>query len=29
LYDAVLANAIFPFMRWATRTDVGRAWPPG
>ena len=29
LYDAVLANAIFPFVAWATRTDVGRAWPPG
>ena len=29
LYDAAVSPAIFPFVRWATRTDVGRAWPPG
>lgn len=26
-YDALVAYAIFPFVRWAAKTDVGRAWP--
>jgi rod shape-determining protein MreD len=28
LYDALVASAVFPFMRWASRADLGRAWPP-
>ena len=28
IYDAVVAYAVFPFVRWATRADVGRARPP-
>lgn len=27
VYDAVVAYAIFPFVRWAAKTDVGKAWP--
>jgi rod shape-determining protein MreD len=27
VYDAIVAYAIFPFVRWAAKTDVGRAWP--
>jgi rod shape-determining protein MreD len=28
LYDALVAGAVFPFVRWASRTDLGQAWPP-
>jgi rod shape-determining protein MreD len=27
VYDALVAYAVFPFVRWAAKTDVGRAWP--
>ncbi len=27
VYDAVVAYAVFPFVRWAARADVGRPWP--
>lgn len=27
LYDAIMAVAVFPFVRWAVRADSGSAWP--
>jgi rod shape-determining protein MreD len=27
VYDAVVAYAVFPFVRWAARADMGRPWP--
>ena len=27
VYDALVAYAVFPFVRWAAKTDVGRARP--
>ena len=27
LYDALLAGAVFPFVRWAASADSGRGWP--
>jgi len=28
LYDALMAAAVFPFVRWAAKADSGQAWPP-
>lgn len=27
-YDALMAAAVFPFVRWAAKADSGQAWPP-
>ena len=27
VYDAVVAYAVFPLVRWAARADLGRPWP--
>ena len=27
IYDAAIAYAVFPFVRWAAGADTDRAWP--